>query len=154
MKKKRNKKYKLKKFSIKRDAFQENNLSTKDYLVDKIVEPASSTIDNKDTENMANISIEAWKIQKKINKIKNSHSDLIVWLDYSIQKIQEILQTYNIKVIDYTGHKYIEGMNWIEIVSVEKDEAQEYPVILDVIVPMIELDWSVYKKSKVIVLSS
>jgi len=49
------------------------------------------------------------------------------------------LEEYNIKIIDYTGKKYIEGMNGIEIISVEKDKNQKEPIVLDTINPLIEV---------------
>jgi hypothetical protein len=154
MTKKRNKKYKLKKISVKRNIPQDNNLLTGNSATDKIIEPSLNPLENKHISSIIKIAIEIWKIEKKVNKIKSSHSDLIVWLDYSIQKIQEIFDANNIKIVDYTGQKYIEWMNWVEIVSVEKNSDQGHPIIFDTITPLIVVDWKMHTKSKVIVLSS
>lgn len=112
-----------------------------------------SNRNNSQLKDLIDIWIEIWKIEKKVNKIKKTNQDIIAWLEFPIWKIYWILEKNKIKLIDYTWKKYIEWMNWIDIVSVEKNDTQNEPIILDSISPMVEVDWVIFEKSKVIVLS-
>lgn len=100
------------------------------------------------------IAIENWKIEKKLNKIKqNNWEDITAWIEYPMKRIYEILEKNNIKIVDYTWKKYIEWMNGIDIISVEKDASRNDSIILDSITPMIEVNWVISERSKVIILS-
>lgn len=127
-------------------------------IIEKTTKESSQNKKNHDDDNiknLINIALEIWKIEKKTNKLKASDGeDKIKWFEFPISKIYEILQNNWVKVIDYTWKKHIEWMNWIEIISVEKDQKQKDPIILDSINPLIEVNGQIYLKSKVIVLSS
>ena len=113
------------------------------------------TIEKNNINDLTNIAIELWKIEKKANKLKASiWEDNIKWFWFPIQRIYEILQENWIKITDYTWKKYIEGMNGIEVISVEKDEKQHEPIILDSINPLIEVNWVIKIRSKVVLLSA
>lgn len=104
-------------------------------------------------KDLIDIALELWKIEKKVNKINaNFWTEFTTWFDFPIKKIYEILANNKIKIIDYTWKKYIEGMNWIEVISVEKSNTENETIILDTIMPLVELDSKIYIKSKVIVL--
>lgn len=100
------------------------------------------------------IALEIRKIERKFNKVKDPLLEsTVMGFNFSIEKIYGILKDNNIIIIDYTWKKYIEGMNGIEIVSVEKDNTQTESTILDCINPLIEVNWVIFMKSKVIILS-
>lgn len=101
------------------------------------------------------LALEVWKIEKKIKKIKEKNGNEIVQgIEYPINKIYEILDKNAIKIIDYTWKKYIEWMNWVDIVSVEKNESVLETIILDTISPIIEINWIISERSKVVVLTN
>lgn len=107
---------------------------------------------NKD---LMHIALEVWKIQKKVKKMKeNIGEESIKWFEYPIEKLFEILEKNKIKIIDYTGKKYLEWMNWFDIVSVEKNEAIIEPIFLDTVSPIIEENGLVVQRWKVVILSN
>ncbi len=107
---------------------------------------------NKD---LMHIALEVWKIQKKVKKMKENIGEApIKWFEYPIEKLFEILEKNKIKIIDYTGKKYLEWMNWFDIVSVEKNEAIIEPIFLDTVSPIIEENGLVVQRWKVVILSN
>ncbi len=100
------------------------------------------------------IALEIRKIERKLNKVKDPlWESTVMGFKFSIEKIYDILKDNKISIIDYTWKKYIEGMNGIEVVSVEKDGTQTQSTILDCINPLIEVNWVIFMKSKAIILS-
>lgn len=137
-------------YSIKR--IQKESSSTSKKTTDLGVQDKGNSKPGKD---LIDIAIETRKIEKKTNKLKSLlWEDNIKAFSFSIHKIHEILNLNGIVVTDYTWRKYIEGMNGIEIVSVEKNWIQEQPIIYDSITPLVEVDGAILIKSKVIILSS
>ncbi len=100
------------------------------------------------------IAIEVWKMNKKVQKIKEQVDDnTIRWFEFSIDKSFSTLDKHWIKLIDYAGQKYLEWMNWVDIISVEKNDNIDTSIISETIEPWIELYENIVKKSKVIILS-
>lgn len=100
------------------------------------------------------IAIEVWKMNKKVQKIKEQVDDnTIKWFEFSIDKSLSTLDKHWIKLIDYAGQKYLEWMNWVDIISVEKNDNINTSIISETIEPWIELYGNIVKKSKVIILS-
>lgn len=105
-------------------------------------------------KSLISFTVEIWKMSKKIQKIKEQvDENTIKWFEFSIEKSFSMLDKHGIKIIDYTNQKYIEWMNWIEIVSVEKDENIAYDIVFETLEPGIELYGNLIKQSKVIILS-
>lgn len=100
------------------------------------------------------IALEVRKIRKKLDKLQeqNPSPENFAGFNFSLDKINETLNKNKIVLTDYAWHKYIEWMNTIEIVSVERDPAISHSMIIDTIAPLVELDWKIYSRSKVIVL--
>jgi len=143
--------------SIKIDASSLNNLPSLKNIETMVWEIFIGTkFTNKDAVwSLLEISIEIWKIEKKFRKTQASNPEdtTLRWVEISIGKIKSLLDVNEIKLLDYTGQKYIEGMNGIEVVSHEKDSSTTFDVIQETLEPWIELCGKLHKKAKVIVLS-
>lgn len=112
------------------------------------------TIDKNSSKDLINIALEVWKINKKVKRMNETIGDeAIKWFEFPIERIYEILGKNNIKIIDHTGKKYLEWMNWFDIVSVEKDGSTIEPIFLDIISPIIEENGLVTQRWKVVILS-
>jgi ABC-type proline/glycine betaine transport system substrate-binding protein len=67
-----------------------------------------------------------------------------------MERIYSALEKYGIHITDYTGQKYIEGMNGIDIVSVEAQEGLEQ-VIGEIISPTVEINGEIAQRAKAII---
>lgn len=143
--------------TIKIDASVLNNLPSLKNIETMVWEIFIGTkFTNKDAVwSLLEIAIEIWKIEKKFRKTQASNPEdtMLRWVEISIGKIKSLLDVNEIKLLDYTGQKYIEGMNGIEVVSHEKDSSTTFDVIQETLEPWIELCGKLNKKAKVIVLS-
>lgn len=152
----------IKKMSRLEKIYKKSAIQRQKQSPDKVVsiEKKVSTIKNNDDSKMISdlvaIAIEIRKLRKKFNKLQKQEqsSEGFAWFGFSLDKIEETLAKNKITLTDYTWHKYIEWMNTIEIISVEHDESMKHPMIMDTISPLIEVDWKIYARSKVIILSA
>lgn len=99
---------------------------------------------------LATLALDIRRIQKKITKI-NTDKDKLEWFDFIFEKIKTLLLSYTIKVIDPTWYKYNEGMTYIDVISMEKWDVTE-DIIIETIEPAIEINGTLTRKAKVIVL--
>lgn len=72
-------------------------------------------------------------------------------LNFLLERMYDILKKYQIHVYDYTGEKYIEGMNGIEVMSVEANSETDDLIIGESINPVLEIDGKIVQRSKVII---
>lgn len=130
----------IKKFpDIENSDFQSNNSDSQKSSFDDLVKIA---VENRRISR---------RLQKNIDKLDENMKN---WMEFSITKISEILTANGIQIFDYIGKKYIEGMNWVEIISVEKTEEKIEPKVIDCLEPGIIIWDKLYKKAKVVILSS
>ena len=100
------------------------------------------------------LSIEIWKISKRINSVAPELKDnQISALNSSIQKLQKYLDRNDIEIIDHEGQKYNDGIN-LDVLSVEKDLSLKYPIIKETVEPSIIYKGNIVHKAKIILLSS
>ncbi len=102
----------------------------------------------KSIDDIINLATEIWKIKRKI-KLLNSKD--LKWLWVIIEKIDNIIDFHDLEVLDYEGQKYLEWMNGISVVAVEKDKNIEKPIILKTMKPWYKYKGKLFKPSKVIV---
>jgi hypothetical protein len=116
----------------------------------------SMKFENQDTVwSLGDIAVEIWKIQKKLEKMKLTWApdNSLRGMEISIEKINSVLVAQNIKILDYTGQKFNEGMNWIDIVSREKSDSTTFDIIQETLEPGIELCGVLKKRSRVVIFS-
>lgn len=104
-------------------------------------------------DDLINISIEIWRIKKRINKNENQFSEqLLKWVDFSYEKIKWIISSYNIDLKDIQWERYSDDMAGLEIISADIDENLNNQVIIkEMIEPIVMLNWKLRIKGKVII---
>jgi len=103
--------------------------------------------------NMVELAIEVWRIEKRAIKASSRLSDnQKKSFDNSIRKFKRYLEEYDIEIIDYTNQRYNEGLN-LDVLSVEKDESVLEPIVRETVEPTIMCKGQVVRKAKIILLS-
>ena len=98
------------------------------------------------------LAVELWKIEKKLQKCKDKLSEEDnKSFEFLFNRTNQIFWSNNVKVTDFSNQKWNEWMSLLDIVSVEEDEWLEFPVIGETITPLIEVNWNVVQRSKVII---
>ena len=98
------------------------------------------------------LAIELWKIEKKMQKCKEKLSEEEnKSFEFLFNRVNQILWNNNVKVTDFSNQKWNEWMALLDIVSVEEDEWLEFPVIWETISPLVEINWKIVQRSKVII---
>jgi hypothetical protein len=118
----------------------------------KVFMKSESAGDSGQIEDLAEMAIDIWRLERKVTKLKEHFPDYqSLPLENSISRMKRVLQKHAIEVIDYTNQKYNEGLN-VEILSVEKDSTLLESIIKETIEPAILHKGKLLKKSKIIVL--
>ena len=98
------------------------------------------------------LAVELWKIEKKLQKCKEKLSEEDnKSFEFLFNRVNQIFWSNNVKVTDFSNQKWNEWMSLLDIVSVEEDEWLEFPVIWETITPLVEVNWNVVQRSKVII---
>lgn len=100
------------------------------------------------TNELIDLAQQIWKIETKLNEVEISETKLRA-IKSALSKIYSIFSLYNLKIKDYTGEKYNEGLN-VEIRATVKEEKIIFPYIKETISPMITIDNNIIKKAEVI----
>jgi hypothetical protein len=113
---------------------------------------SGSSADSDQIEDLAEMAIDIWRLERKVTKLKEHFPDYqSLPLENSISRMKRVLQKHAIEIIDYTNQKYNEGLN-VEILSVEKNEAILEPIVKETVEPAILHKGKILKKAKIIVL--
>lgn len=98
------------------------------------------------------LAVELWKIEKKLQKCKEKLSEEDnKSFEFLFNRVNQIFWSNNVKITDFSNQKWNEWMSLLDIVSVEEDEWLEFPVIWETITPLVEVNWNVVQRSKVII---
>ncbi|MDR2190493.1 MAG: hypothetical protein LBP53_04855 [Candidatus Peribacteria bacterium] len=77
-------------------------------------------------KDLGKLALEIWKVEKRLHKLDQKLSeDDKKGFSFLMERIYSALEKYGIHITDNTGQKYIEGMNGIDVVSVEAQEGLE-----------------------------
>jgi hypothetical protein len=105
-----------------------------------------------DSQNLIELAVEIWRIQKRLQKAKESLSDdQNKAFENSSSKLQRYLEKNDISVVDYTDQKYNEGLN-LDVLSIEKDPSISGSIIKETHEPAVLHKGQLIKKAKVVVL--
>lgn len=125
--------------------FQSLDLSIKQSIL-----PHSLTI-SPSTQEIANLAIELWRLEKRLAKIEDKISDdERKALQNSSQKLKRYIQQNDIEINDYAGQVYNEGMN-LDILSSEKDSSLKQSIIFETHEPAVLHKGILIRKAKVII---
>ena len=97
------------------------------------------------------LAVEIWKLEKRLNKIDSLDEEEQKATSFLLSRINKIIEWYNVKIIDYTWQKFLEGMTWIDILSAETHKNLEYPIIWETVTPAIEINWLIVQRAKVVI---
>lgn len=100
------------------------------------------------TNELVDLAQQIWKIETKLNEVEISETKLRA-IKSALSKIYSIFSLYNLKIKDYTGEKYNEGLN-VEIRATVKEEGIVSSYIKETISPMITIDNNIIKKAEVV----
>ncbi|GEM_PF-1566212 len=100
------------------------------------------------------LAVEVWRIKNRITSVGGSLTDIQRrGLESSIQKFAKFLDRNDIKITDYTGQKYNEGMN-VDVISFEKSDNVKTPMIKETVEPSIVCKDHIIKRGKIIVINN
>lgn len=103
-------------------------------------------------KNLSKLAIEVWKIEKRILKLEDRITkEELQSLSFLVNRIYTILENYQIRVFDYNGQRYMEGMNGIEVMAVENEWDSKDAIIGESITPVLEINGQLAQRSKVII---
>lgn len=132
-------------FFYVRHGFVSSDYRIKQSVVPKFLEILPST------NEIADLAIELWRLDKRLIKIENKLSaDENKALHNSVDKIKRFVQRSDIEVTDYTGQTYNEGMN-LDILSSEKDPELKQSIIYGTHEPAVTHKGILLRKAKVII---
>jgi hypothetical protein len=113
---------------------------------------SGSNEDSGQIEDLAEMAIDIWRLERKVTKLKEHFPDYqSLPLENSISRMKRVLQKNTIEIIDYTNQKFNEGLN-VEILSVEKNGTLLEPIIRETVEPAILYKGKILKRAKIIVL--
>lgn len=121
-----------------------------DYRIKQSILPKSLTI-SPQINDIADLAIELWRLDKRLSKIKNKISDdENKALQNTAENLKRFVQRNDIEVTDYTGQIYNEGMN-LDILASEKDPELKQSVIFETHEPAVTHKGILIRKAKVII---
>ena len=97
------------------------------------------------------IATEYWKLKKKIWPALESESDEYRWLEFIMNKIEKILESQDIELLDYEGHKYDDTNAALDPIWKEIDESIPHTMVHKTMEPGILYRGKLKQKSKVII---
>lgn len=108
-------------------------------------------VSNENVENLIEISMDVWRMEKRINTFRDSFDENKLKLfENSIERLKRALNKSNIEIIDFTNQKYNEGQN-VDILARETDPSITYAYIRETIEPTILHNQKIVKRGKIIV---
>jgi molecular chaperone GrpE (heat shock protein) len=100
------------------------------------------------------LATEVWRVEQRLAKVSEAlPENQRKGLENSVNKFKRYIANYDIEVVDYTGHKFNDGLN-LDVLSIEKDSAVVAPTVKETVEPTILVKGQVVKKAKVILLSN
>lgn len=104
----------------------------------------------KDQQNLIDLALICWSLKKYSNKLINENNleEKSRPLKSNLTKFENLLNSFNVKIIDYTDQKYNEGMNVDIIDTIKSDIA--IPLIKETIEPSITINDILVKRARVI----
>lgn len=103
------------------------------------------------TQDMVDLAIELWRLEKKLSKVKDKLSDdENKALNNSLDRLKRFLSKNDLEVIDYTGQNYNEGMN-VDVLHIDKDPSLKQNIIFQTHEPAVLHLGKLYRKAKVII---
>lgn len=122
------------------------NKQIKDSVQTKFIDISPST------QNIVEVAIEVWRLEKRLNKATSELSDdQNKAFENSISKLKRFLDKNDITFTDYTDQKYNEGLN-LDVLNIEKDNSVTESVIKETHEPAVFHKGQLIKKAKVVVL--
>lgn len=112
--------------------------------------PRSLTI-SPATEDVADMAVELWRLEKRLSKTKDKLSDdENKALGNAVEKLRRFVQRNDVEVTDYAGQTYNEGMN-LDILSSEKDPDLKQSIVHETHEPAVSHKGILIRKAKVII---
>lgn len=103
------------------------------------------------TEDVADMAIELWRLEKRLSKTKDKLSDdENKALGNTVEKLRRFVQRNDVEVTDYAGQTYNEGMN-LDILSSEKDPDLKQSIVYETHEPAVAHKGILIRKAKVII---
>lgn len=103
-------------------------------------------------QSIVDVATEVWRLEKRLKKVSGDLSDdQNKAFENSITKLRKFLDKNDMSFMEYTGHKYNEGLN-VDVLSIEKSEDSTDSIIKDTHEPAIFHKGKLIKKARVVVL--
>ncbi|MBQ9246689.1 hypothetical protein IJ182_10530 [bacterium] len=101
-------------------------------------------------QKLVDLALIYWSLKKYSNKLINENNleEKSRPLKSNLTKFENLLNSFNVKIIDYTDQKYNEGMNVDIIDTIKSDVA--IPLIKETIEPSITINDILVKRARVI----
>lgn len=97
------------------------------------------------------LAVEIWKLEKRLKKIDNLSDDDVKATSFLLNRMYKIIEWYDVQLLDYTGQKFLEWMAGIDILSAETDKDIDFPIIWEVMTPLVVIGWKIDQRSKVVI---
>ena len=116
--------------------------------MDNLNDSLDNTLGNQ--QNLIELALAFWSIKKYSNKLisENKLEEKSRPLRSNLSKFESLLNSLNVKIIDYTNQKYNEGMNVDIIDTVKSDTSESF--IKETIEPSITINDILVKRARVI----
>ena len=129
----------------------EHNVGLLNNQIKNSIEPKFIDV-SPSTQNLVEIAIETWRLEKRIGKVSADLSDdQNKAFENSVAKFKRFLDKSDITFTDYTDQKYNEGLN-LDVLSIEKDSSISESIIKETHEPAVFHRGQLIKKAKVVVL--
>ena len=102
-----------------------------------------------ESEKMVDLARDVWRLKKHVLSLEDKV--ILEKLLYSVNRIEDYYKKHNVKVVDFTGSKYNQGMN-LEVVHTKIDESNksdEY-FIKEVLEPAVFINEKMVYRSKIV----
>ena len=98
------------------------------------------------------LAIELWKIEKKFQKCSEKLSEEEnKSFEFLFNRVKQIFENNKVKITEFTNEKWNEWMALLDIIAVEEWDGLDFPIIWETISPLIEVNWNVVQRSKVVI---
>lgn len=129
----------------------EQNVDLLNKQIKNSIEPKFIDV-SPNTQNLVEIAVETWRLEKRIGKVSADLSDdQNKAFENSVTKFKRFLDKSDITFADYTDQKYNEGLN-LDVLSIEKDSSISDSIIKETHEPAVFHRGQLIKKAKVVVL--
>ena len=98
------------------------------------------------------LAVELWKIEKKFQKCNEKLSEEEnKSFEFLFNRVNQIFENNKVKITEFTNEKWNEWMALLDIIAVEERDWLEFPIIWETISPLIEVNWNIVQRSKVVI---